>query len=55
MVARALGTVEELTGRSLLTFDGETVRLTPPGQLLSNDVFQEFLEIATPNASLTAG
>jgi oxygen-independent coproporphyrinogen-3 oxidase len=55
MVARALGTVEELTGRSLLTFDGETVRLTPQGQLLSNDVFQEFLEIATPNASLTAG
>jgi oxygen-independent coproporphyrinogen-3 oxidase len=50
MVAHALDTVEQLAARGLLTFDGETARLTPQGQLLSNDVFQEFLEIATPHA-----
>ncbi|MGA8086662.1 MAG: radical SAM family heme chaperone HemW [Terracidiphilus sp.] len=55
MVAHALDTVELLAERSLLTFDGETVRLTPHGRLLSNDVFQEFLEIANAHASLTAG
>ncbi|HMG84350.1 MAG TPA: radical SAM family heme chaperone HemW [Terracidiphilus sp.] len=54
MVAHALDTVEKLVERSLLTFDGETVRLTPQGRLLSNDVFQEFLEIANPPVSLTA-
>jgi oxygen-independent coproporphyrinogen-3 oxidase len=54
MVAHALDTVEQLTERGLLTFDGETVRLTPQGRMLSNDVFQEFLEIANPHVSLTA-
>ncbi len=29
--------------RGLVTSDGRTVRLTPQGRLLSNDVFQEFL------------
>lgn len=48
MVAHSLDTVEELTERSMLIFDGETAQLTPRGRLLSNDVFQEFLEIATP-------
>ncbi len=52
MVAHALDTVEKLAERNLLTFDGETVRLTPQGRLLSNDVFQEFLEIANPPVSL---
>jgi oxygen-independent coproporphyrinogen-3 oxidase len=51
MVARALEVVEPLTERDLLTFDGETVRLTARGRMLSNDVFQEFLESAAPNAA----
>lgn len=43
-VARALEAVARLADRGLLLFDGEVVRLTPQGRLLSNDVFQEFLE-----------
>ena len=42
-VASALEVVERLAGDGLLASDGTTVRLTPRGQLLSNDVFQEFL------------
>ena len=45
-VAHALRTVDELAARGLLTTDGETVCLTPQGRMLSNDVFQEFLETA---------
>ena len=52
MVAHALEIVAQLTERDLLIFDGETVRLTAQGRLLSNDVFQEFLEIANPPVSL---
>jgi oxygen-independent coproporphyrinogen-3 oxidase len=55
MVAHALDTVEKLAKRNLLIFDGGTVRLTDQGRLLSNDVFQEFLEIASPHESLAAG
>jgi len=51
LVARALEVVEPLTERGLLTFDGETARLTAPGRMLSNDVFQEFLESAAPNVA----
>jgi oxygen-independent coproporphyrinogen-3 oxidase len=43
MVARAMEAVARLTEDGLLTFDGQTVRLTARGQLFSNDVFQEFL------------
>lgn len=43
MVAPALETAKRLTADGLLQFEGETVRLTAHGQLLSNDVFQEFL------------
>jgi coproporphyrinogen III oxidase-like Fe-S oxidoreductase len=32
-----------LTEDGMVTCDGQTVRLTARGQLLSNDVFQEFL------------
>ena len=53
-VARALEVVEQLTERGLLTFDGETVRLTAQGRLLSNDVFQEFLESAPADQPLSA-
>ena len=50
-VAPALNSVHRLAETGLLTFDGNTVRLTPQGQLLSNDVFQEFLGLA-PEAEL---
>ena len=43
-VAPALDTVRQLAESGLVTTDGKTVRLTAQGQLLSNDVFQEFLE-----------
>lgn len=45
-VTRALLAVERLVKDGLLTSDGKTVRLTPRGRLLSNDVFQEFLGVA---------
>jgi len=45
MVAPALQVIERLAGTGLLTFDGETARLTAQGRLLSNDVFEEFLEL----------
>jgi oxygen-independent coproporphyrinogen-3 oxidase len=47
MVAPALEVVSRLAEAVLLAFDGRTVRLTPQGQLLSNDVFQEFLGLAS--------
>jgi oxygen-independent coproporphyrinogen III oxidase len=46
LVAPAMQTVAQLASRGLVTFDGQVVRLTPQGRLLSNDVFQEFLETA---------
>jgi|KBSSwiStaDraftv2_1062776.scaffolds.fasta_scaffold07654_5 oxygen-independent coproporphyrinogen III oxidase len=45
-IARALETVSQFAARDLVIADHETVRLTPLGRLLSNDVFQEFLETA---------
>ena len=47
MVAPALEVVSRLVETGLLTFDGQTVRLTARGRLLSNDVFQEFLGLVT--------
>lgn len=52
-VARAMETVGRLAADGLLTSDGKTVRLTAQGQLLSNDVFQEFLELATEGSLRT--
>ncbi len=40
----ALETVKRLTEDGLLIFDGEHARLTARGRLISNDVFQEFLQ-----------
>jgi oxygen-independent coproporphyrinogen-3 oxidase len=51
MAAPALKAVERLAEAGLLVFDGKTVRLTPRGQLLSNDVFQDFLDLETDEAS----
>ncbi len=42
-VTRALLAVARLSDGGLLTSDGNVVRLTARGRLLSNDVFQEFL------------
>jgi oxygen-independent coproporphyrinogen-3 oxidase len=43
MVTPALQAVERLVEAGPVVSDGKTVRLTAQGQLLSNDVFQEFL------------
>lgn len=45
-VAHAIQVVERLVDDRLLTSDGETVRLTARGRLLSNEVFQLFLDAA---------
>ncbi|MGA2205387.1 MAG: radical SAM family heme chaperone HemW [Terracidiphilus sp.] len=44
MVDPAVEIVARLVSDGLLTFDGGRVRLTARGRLISNDVFQEFLE-----------
>ncbi len=44
LVEPAMETVERLVDDRLLTFDGEQVQLTARGRLISNDVFEEFLE-----------
>ena len=44
LVEPAMETVERLVDDGLLVADGTRVRLTARGQLLSNEVFQEFLE-----------
>jgi coproporphyrinogen III oxidase-like Fe-S oxidoreductase len=43
--ALAVELVERLAADGLVTFDGDTVRLTARGRLLSNEVFQEFLDL----------
>jgi len=45
IVERAMEVAGRLAEDELLISDGRTVRLTAHGQLLSNDVFQEFLGI----------
>jgi oxygen-independent coproporphyrinogen-3 oxidase len=51
MVEPALETVEQLVKDGLLTFDGERVRLTARGRLISNEVFQEFLMAVNATAA----
>jgi oxygen-independent coproporphyrinogen-3 oxidase len=46
MVQPALQLVARLADDGLVSFDGNTVRLTAQGRLLSNEVFQEFLGMA---------
>ncbi|MGC9222810.1 MAG: radical SAM family heme chaperone HemW [Terracidiphilus sp.] len=43
LVEPAIRTAQRLAGDGLLIFDGERVRLTARGRLISNEVFQEFL------------
>jgi coproporphyrinogen III oxidase-like Fe-S oxidoreductase len=47
--------VARLAEDGLLASDGKRVRLTARGQLLSNDVFQEFLGLADDTASKAEG
>jgi len=49
-VARALAAAGRMVKAGLLVSDSKTVRLTPQGRLLSNDVFQEFLGVASGEA-----
>ena len=44
LLAPALETVERLAEDELLIFDGARARLTARGRLLSNEIFQEFLQ-----------
>jgi oxygen-independent coproporphyrinogen-3 oxidase len=46
MAALALKVVRRLAEDGLVVFDGQRVRLTAKGRLLSNEVFQEFLGLA---------
>ena len=46
LVEPAMETVERLVSDGLLVADDARVRLTARGRLLSNEVFQEFLEPA---------
>jgi oxygen-independent coproporphyrinogen-3 oxidase len=45
-LAPALETARRLAEDGLLIFDGERARLTARGRLISNDVFEEFLDLA---------
>jgi oxygen-independent coproporphyrinogen-3 oxidase len=55
ITAPALVAVAQLVESGLLTSDGKSVRLTAQGQLLSNNVFQEFLEMETELGPEAAG
>jgi oxygen-independent coproporphyrinogen-3 oxidase len=44
LVDPAMETVQRLVEDGLLIFDDERVRLTARGRLISNEVFQEFLQ-----------
>jgi len=51
LLAPALETARRLAEDGLLIFDGERARLTARGRLISNDVFQEFLDLAAETAT----
>ncbi len=53
LMGPAMATVDRLIADGLITFDGRRVRLTARGRLLSNDVFQEFLEPETAKLELS--
>ena len=53
-VTQAMEAVEPLVEAGLLSSDGATVRLTPQGQLLSNEVFQEFLGLVADEDAMGA-
>ncbi len=53
IVTPAIETVERLVDDGLLVADGGRVCLTARGRLISNDVFQEFLELEPATAACT--
>jgi len=53
LVGRALETAARLADSGLLTWRGDAIRLTAKGRLLSNDVFQEFVEYSRQEHSVT--
>jgi oxygen-independent coproporphyrinogen-3 oxidase len=55
IVAPALEVVRRLAADGLVVFDGKTVRLTAQGRLLSNNVFQEFLDLRAEKRETGAG
>jgi oxygen-independent coproporphyrinogen-3 oxidase len=54
MVAMALDSVDYLAARALIAHEGDSIRLTAKGRLLSNDVFQEFLDLGVTGQPMTA-
>jgi oxygen-independent coproporphyrinogen-3 oxidase len=52
-VGRAMETVGRLVEDGLLSSDGQTVRLTARGRMVSNDVFQEFLGADAEDCALS--
>jgi len=50
MIAPALETVDRLVEDGLLGFDDARVRLTARGQLIANEVFEQFLQPALAQA-----
>jgi coproporphyrinogen III oxidase-like Fe-S oxidoreductase len=54
-VSRAMEVVRGLAEDDLLSSDGKTVCLTAQGQLLSNDVFQEFLGLKKEKDEMRIG
>jgi oxygen-independent coproporphyrinogen-3 oxidase len=55
MVQPALAAVSRLIGEGLLADEAGSIRLTPRGRLLSNNVFQEFLDLAPEAELATSG
>jgi oxygen-independent coproporphyrinogen-3 oxidase len=51
LLAPAIETIERLVDDGLLVANGDRVRLTSRGRLLSSDVFQEFLELEPATAA----
>lgn len=51
LVVPARETARHLAKDGLVTFDGESVRLTARGRLISNEVFQEFLQLDAASLS----
>jgi oxygen-independent coproporphyrinogen-3 oxidase len=50
LLVPAMETVKRLTEDGLLVFDGARAQLTARGRLISNDVFQQFLDLAVVTA-----